>query len=220
MYKYQLINNNGYPLVKIDNYIFLIDSGCPFSISFKKIENIIINEINCLFHFRYMPSHIFNNDMINAFKETIDGFIGADLLKYFGILEIDLINNTVTFGGSSKALDNVGKLNNFKTNVILNGKVVNAFLDTGAHLVMVQNKTLLNGAKLIGKHTEESNSGVFVLNMYNSVLEISGVSKEIEVLEHNGMMPKMPGVDLYFGLNQIASEYYVLDLKKNIFYFK
>lgn len=219
MCKYELLNYNGYPLVKINEHLFLIDSGCPLSILFNKV-NVSINDVDCNNYFMLAAAHLSSHDMINAFGQSIDGFIGCNILKKFGVLEIDLLNNTVIFGSSNKPKNNLGKLNNFKTNVILNGKQANAYLDTGAHIVMVQNKELLNDAKLIGKHTEESNTGVFLLNMYNSILEISGVSKEIEVLEHNGMMPKMPGVDLYFGLNQIASEYYVLDLINNMFYFK
>ncbi len=220
MNKYQLVNYNGYPLVKIDNYIFLIDSGCPFSIAFTRLTNVIINGMDCVSKFRYMPHHMTNNDMNNAFGRIIDGFIGSDILRSFFILEIDLINNTVMFGNTDKTKSNVSTLFNFKTNVLLNGMPAIAFLDTGAHIVMIQNKSFIKNANFICKCIEESNSGAFTLNKYNSILQISTISKEIEVLEHNGMMPSMPGVDLYFGLNQFASEYYVLDFKENIFYFK
>ena len=220
MNKYELINYNDYPLVKIGNYVFLIDSGCPWSISFTRLANVIINGIDCTAKFRYMPHHMTGNDMNNAFGCIVAGFIGYDILRSFSVLEVDLANNTVMFGNSDKEKANVCPLVNLKTNVLLNGRPAIAFLDTGAHIVMVQNKSLLNNANYIGTCVEESNAGAFTLNKYKSLLQISTISKEVDVLEHNGRMPSMPGIDLYFGLNQFASEYYVLDFKENIFYFK
>ena len=215
---YNLINYDGYPLIEIDGGIYLIDTGAPsMCFSNKKTVNINGNifNLNPAFGVRILTE----SEMFKTFGRVIDGFIGIDIIRKFQIIEIDKINNKVSFGVSHKPRTNETKMSNFQVKLKVNNFIVNGYLDTGAHILMVENHSILNKNNYIGQVEETSNNGPFVLDKYYGIMKIGDIEKEVLMLKKD---PRMLGnrSDVYFGLDQISEEYYVIDLKTNTFYFK
>lgn len=216
--KYSLVISNDYPLVKIDGNIFLLDTGAP-SISMGSLNSIVINEKK--FNLRQAFFNLSTAEMLASFGQKIAGIIGIDIIRTLGSLEVDLLNNSVIFGHITKEKTNVTSINNnMVAEININDQKATAFLDTGAHKIMVANHNLIDKTKFLGEVYEQSFTGTHKLEEYGATIAIGKLTKEVNVLLHNGKMPKAPGIDLYFGLNQLANEYYVIDTTKGEFYFK
>lgn len=215
MNKYNINVVDDYTIVEIDEKLYLLDTG-TISMSIDKL--IKINNID--FSTNFLQNN-FKKQLDSTFNMNIEGIIGKDFINKLGGIEVDLINMKICFGSFTKEITNETKIsNNYICKIKVNGNLVNAYLDTGAHIFMIHNKALLDSCKKIGVVTETSFTGSFNLNLYECVVEFNEKSYTIKVLEYNDKMNHMQGIDVYFGLNQFAKKYYVIDVKKGIFYFE
>lgn len=216
--RYGLIVYNDYSLVKIGDKVFLLDTGAV-SMSWGLLDNVVINEKK--FSLKKSLFNLPSSEMIASFGQEIAGIIGMDVMRVFGSVEVDLVAKYVSFGTITKEKNNVVPINDYMcTYVDINGQKARAFLDTGAHKVVVANHDLVDKSTYVRDVYEQSFTGTHKLQAYLTKVKIGSHSKQVEVLLHNDRMPKATGIDLYFGLNQFAQEYYVIDVKNGEFYYK
>lgn len=130
-YKLEIINNHY--IININDKKMLIDTGSPLSISFvKEFNEVKIN--NTLFSL----NHIFNEPTISNIFDLvglkIDGFIGMDVIRKFGILiskkEMSVEFNVIKNKGNKMPLIYVGNAIAFKA--VINGIEGKYIIDTGA----------------------------------------------------------------------------------------
>ena len=210
-YKISIIDD--YVLIEIDNKKYLFDTG---AYSLAKTNQIEINNNS----YNVLPLAKFENILCETFNQKIEGLIGKDIVSQLGSVEVDLLNKTICFGTITKPLNNVFSItNDFMTNIKVNNKLARAYLDTGSHIMMAQNKEFLSNLKILGQIKEASFTVTKNLNVCEAIIEIGSFKKTIRVLEHDEM-PSSPNIDVYFSLNQIANEYYGISLLKGICYFK
>lgn len=89
--KYKLINSNNHILVNIDNNIYVIDTGSPFSI-FYDVDSILIDDKE----YKGKNQSINRTDVEKLVGTTVNGVIGLDILSETGIT-VNFKENIITF---------------------------------------------------------------------------------------------------------------------------
>lgn len=138
--KYEYLISNGHHLVKIDNKVFVVDTGSPISFSIAEdFKFVVIND-----NTYEMKNNIvrINKNELNEFTGfNIDGFIGSDILSKIGGIGFNKIEKSIIFASGIDFHNGVrvpiklfGALgmNYIDIKLIAGGNNISALLDTGA----------------------------------------------------------------------------------------
>ncbi len=143
--------------------------------------------------------------MLMAYGRTIDGYIGNDILTAFGGFEVNKVEGEVVFGKieSERAYSSKIDYEGF-CDIIVNGKQVKAFLDTGAsRLLFNKGKLPVKNEDCMGPWDEPTNYGIMPTVRYHGTISFAGKTVGIEMLEMSRPYP----YDYFFGLNDLADSY-------------
>lgn len=206
--KYRFLSYDGCPMVEIDDKIYLIDTGLyPCSITFNESESVIINGVS----FNLMGYQVSPEIQKRAFGRTIDGAIGNDIFRYFGKIEVDKKASTVMFGTFEKKVKNpIYYTGLFHMDVMINGYNAKGFMDTGAHIPAIFKHQLLDNAKYLNEYEEPTFFGNKNVSLYEGSIELNGKQVLTKMIKSSSTMVG-EGSDVYFGMDQLASHYYLID---------
>jgi hypothetical protein len=151
--EYEYIISTEHHLVKIDDKVFLIDTGSPISFYLAgNIRTIKINENNYDVKENIIK---IDGEVLNEFVGVnIDGIIGADILSKTGGVYFDKISKTVKFTSKNDFQHSVrvplkvlGALGYYYIVLQLNtgGNSISAILDTGAYMSYIDQDIARHG---------------------------------------------------------------------------
>lgn len=213
MYKYE-IKNNHY-IVNVNNYKFLIDTGCPFSFWISKpIKEILIN--NRIYPLRDMPSDFDVKETNNLVGEEINGFIGMDIISNTGltIYKNNLLDfDVIEINGKELPMRNLFPL---MIDVSCNLYIGKFIIDTGAKYAYGVAGLFYNYSPI--DHVKDYNPTLKHLesDLYRLDIVIGGLSKSIDVCNNPsiGYTLKNMGSILIGNVTTLFDEVCVLDTKK------
>ncbi len=206
--EYELIFTNDYPLVKIDERLFLIDSGCQTSIA---LGNRPINV--CGTQIYPFPNAISQLGQIESFGTLIDGIIGKDILRKYNTILISLDDKKVYFNSKLINQGNICKfVDDYVFEASIDEKKMKAYFDTGAHKIMFKNN-IIHAKNKIGSKEETSFIGVIKCDEYEVDFSFNNKSNKIRALD----ISSYPYPDMiYFGISAIAKHYVGIEWEKSI----
>lgn len=220
MKAYDFTIYDNYMLVKINDDWFTIDTGCPYSFSFKHSLNRMNISRDYIIRYNPMPESINQR----TFGRIISGIIGNDILFGERNIIFDKTKNKVFFGGEYEITENDCKMplnSTFKYNLRINEKDCIGYLDTGAHYVMVDDHSLLEGARIKDSYIESSFTGDLKTDRYEGSISFGNKhSDSTYMLKSVQNMNRCPGIQVFFGVCNLFTERCVFDFENKILLLK
>ena len=128
------------------------------------------------------------------------------------------------FGGEYEITKNDCKMPldfSFKYNLKINEKDCVGYLDTGAHYVMVDDHSLLEGARIKDSYIESSFTGDLKTDRYEGSISFGNKhSDSTYMLKSVQNMNRCPGIQVFFGVCDLFTERCVFDFENKILLLK
>ena len=210
---YSLTICNGYTIIEIDGKKFMLDSGSPMSISTDpKVKSVSIND----WRFDLPCAPQFKKNLDLATGENISGIIALEIIVLLFGVRCDLLRGEAVFGKPPKESGHVVRLRDrkdFRTQVVVNGREVVGYMDTGAPNTMIADHSLLDPRQYVGKANEPMLTEMIHTEKYDGSAELDGVVREVPLLKlpQRCIYPAFRDIQAYFSVSTFAEQYYAID---------
>jgi len=224
MQKFEFEYANKHLLARIEEKLFLIDTGSPISFVFdENKKNLMINGLLFCLNNNILGV---NEQEVNKFTgRSIDGFLGLDMISSLGSLYINKDESYLMFGNANGIklphqtdidLKSFNGLPVLDVPVCVNGKECRSILDTGA-CISYFSSDLIEG-KALGTVSDYSPSlgGEIIAEKYELELGFCGESKTVEAAKMNEMLEtsfESIGYKAIIGFGEIGWTELLLDIE-------
>ncbi len=205
----------------------VVDTGSPTTFFF---DNVTVFEIDSSTHevppFATIANFAVNREEIeNLIGQTIDGFIGSDLMRRYGNIHIDFPAKEIHFGENFPPLANVFPMSNVMGvpvfDVSFNGHILRTAFDSGAMYSFVSQATANDiGLESTGERLQDFHPGfgAFEIELFKGTVSVGKVNLGTHLIgtaPHYNEVLRLLGVGAFIGIDTLKENAILLSYNQN-----